>query len=622
MAVKMAPRKDQQQNPLALEIYAQVNPDDEKYRSIRVGNTAFITRLLPVRGAVECLFEMGFEEGETHLVFPEKASVEQLQKIRDLIATERSSRLSDSSKTHKADSSTRGILRPCEQAPSPPKGQLLDAALPPAQTGTASAILKMLSDKFEDVLIYENVSLQKKALTCIPVQELQRRLKKKFERAKDLDPDADLGEEDFLLVELLQWFKGEFFQWVNSLPCSKCGGDTMPRGELPPDEEERRWGANRVEDHFCPKCHVSNRFPRYNDPEKLLETRCGRCGEWANCFTLCCRAMGFEARYIWDATDHVWTEVYSLSQQRWLHCDPCENVCDKPLLYEVGWGKKISYIIAFSKDEIVDVTWRYSCKHKEVTARRTQINEELLRETIFNLNKQRQKSLSESRRQELEQRTLVELVEFLSPKTPQTGELGGRISGSLAWRVARGEIGSEIKETVFVPTEEEKMAKLFHIVYNPVEDYYVRISSNNETISGWLSGIWKMESIFRKVETDWNMVYLARKEGSPSAFISWKFEFGSVGLKVDTISIRTNSQTFTSGKIQWKLHSDKAQVEPVGDKSLHSYHDFSDATEVILEAKLSGGDGDVAWQHTQLFRQSLYDRGENSLEIIIKFSDL
>ena len=38
----------------------------------------------------------------------------------------------------------------------------------------------------------------------------------------------------------------------------------------------------------------------------------------------------------------------------------------------------------------------------------------------------------------------MELVEFISPKSPKPGELGGRISGSLAWRVARGETGPEV----------------------------------------------------------------------------------------------------------------------------------------------------------------------------------
>ena len=62
------------------------------------------------------------------------------------------------------------------------------------------------------------------------------------------------------------------------------------------------------------------------------------------------RSMGFEVRHVTDWTDHVWVEVYSGAQQRWIHCD--SGKCDDNLLYERSWGKKLNYIIAFSNEEV------------------------------------------------------------------------------------------------------------------------------------------------------------------------------------------------------------------------------------------------------------------------------
>jgi len=41
------------------------NPSNPKYRSIRLGNPTVASKLLPAVGAMECLFEMGFEEVST-----------------------------------------------------------------------------------------------------------------------------------------------------------------------------------------------------------------------------------------------------------------------------------------------------------------------------------------------------------------------------------------------------------------------------------------------------------------------------------------------------------------------------------------------------------------------------
>jgi hypothetical protein len=71
-------------------------------------------------------------------------------------------------------------------------------------------------------------------------------------------------------------------------------------------------------------------------------------------------------RYVLDWTDHVWTEYWSEGMQRWVHLDSCEAAWDTPLLYEAGWGKKLSYVVAISTTGVVDVTRRYTRRMGEV----------------------------------------------------------------------------------------------------------------------------------------------------------------------------------------------------------------------------------------------------------------
>lgn len=153
------------------------------------------------------------------------------------------------------------------------------------------------------------------------------------------------------------WFKAEFFSWVNALPCGACGcSATRASGMAAPTAEEAAHGAGRVELHACPQvrrvqqlaaapgpacaasriallpafphapqpthlllwvqCGAATRFPRFNDPVKLLETRRGRCGEWANAFTLCCRCGGAAGRRVGQATVG-WVEGRGEDSGRW-----------------------------------------------------------------------------------------------------------------------------------------------------------------------------------------------------------------------------------------------------------------------------------------------------------------
>mmetsp|Transcript_19228 Transcript_19228/g.29290 ORF Transcript_19228/g.29290 Transcript_19228/m.29290 type:complete len:975 (+) Transcript_19228:165-3089(+) len=270
-------------------------------------------------------------------------------------------------------------------------------------------------------------------------------------------------EDDFLysgnalfLKRLAVFFQKDVMTWVNQPPCSACGGSDMEFKETrgPQSEEEREGQAQRVEVYSCKSCsNGSTTFPRYNSVRKLLESRRGRCGEYANLFGLYCRSAGFETRYVSDWTDHVWVEA--LIGDEWIMADSCEGTINKPAMYESGWGKKLNYIVGISRHEVVDVTLRYTrnFQQDDFQGRRREITstEQAGELVIQKCNQTLRKDLSKPREEEINhrlqrEREILDSFKALLEFTDSERHGHGRISGSLEWKVSRNEEGKTKQE--------------------------------------------------------------------------------------------------------------------------------------------------------------------------------
>ncbi|XP_065226688.1 peptide-N(4)-(N-acetyl-beta-glucosaminyl)asparagine amidase [Planococcus citri] len=544
------------------------SPRNPKFRKLRLGNDIVSNKLIPAIGAMECLFHLGFQEADDALVLPETVPLDSLRDFKRAIADSRTK--------------VQRKQKPCVNLLQNRQNRYND-------------FLEELRDISKRVLIYEDEKLQQAARDKMPLDELKKR------RDEHISKSSSTYEMEFgLLFELIVWFKTEFFQWMNNPTCSKCKSSSTFQGYSSNPAELIE--TTRVEVFKCDRCNDRLIFPRHNNPARLLETRVGRCGEWANCFTLFCRTIGLEARYVMDKTDHVWTEVYSQTLKRWVHCDPCEGAIDTPLMYEKGWSKKLSYVIAFSNEEVQDVTWRYTAQFAEVRSRRVLCNEDDLLRLIFQLTNALQTSLSPDRKKYLAMRRVVECVEFLTPPHSDK-QFGGRTSGSLAWRISRGESRSGNKVSVeWKPNEVELQRRQFRLKYSTALDRYYRVESD-EVIEGWSNGIFDEKSMYRKVEHDWKTCYLCRLEGTNDAMIKWKFTTEGTDYVIDLIKISYSSVIFQNGYVRWILCNEETCVPLKAEKTLLESRAFHGSTEVSLTATLSGGNGDTAWQHAQIFRQ-------------------
>jgi peptide-N4-(N-acetyl-beta-glucosaminyl)asparagine amidase len=382
---------------------------------------------------------------------------------------------------------------------------------------------------------YESLEAQQRALAVIPVRAL-------LDKVPGGCAESGRSERDELSFQLLRWFRRDFFKWVDAAPCESCGGPTRGVGNHPagrPTEDDLAHGASRVEVYLCNAgCPAPTRFPRYNNPVKLLETRRGRCGEWANCFTLCCRALGLDARLAMDWTDHVWTEVWSEAKGRWVHLDSCDTSYDAPLMYEAGWGKKLTYIVSFSAEEVVDVTRRYTRSYvSQVLPRRTAVSEQWMAAQTAQLSETLQARLPAGRREVVRARAASERRELeLTLASPaaelKPAEMAPRESGSAAWREARGECGSGPAAGHTFEVGPDRLAKTgrhYRCRYFTARDVYIR---NNDLaapdLSGWALGARAFVNVKRFEEYDWKMCYLARVTDQPG-YVVWHWDFSPCG---------------------------------------------------------------------------------------------
>ena len=219
-------------------------------------------------------------------------------------------------------------------------------------TTTPMDIVKDISIYHDQASAFSDPDLQAIVLSMIP-----------FDRIDGLQGDA--------VVEVItKWFKEEFFTFVKSPKCRLCQSDTQAMGDGPVTAEEVKWRASTASVFHCPSCGAKTRFVRYNSVEKLLETRQGRCGEFANCFGAILAALEFDVRMVIDMSDHVWIEFWSDEKGRYVHVDPCENLIDKPFVYEEGWKKDYLWVIAIGAQQVQDVTKKYSRLVAQKTERR------------------------------------------------------------------------------------------------------------------------------------------------------------------------------------------------------------------------------------------------------------
>ncbi|XP_055355826.1 peptide-N(4)-(N-acetyl-beta-glucosaminyl)asparagine amidase-like isoform X2 [Paramacrobiotus metropolitanus] len=180
----------------------------------------------------------------------------------------------------------------------------------------------------------------------------------------------------------------------------------------------------------------------------------------------------------------------------------------------------------------------------------------------------------------------------------------------------------------FVPKDEEISQKRMEVLYNVVDDAYVRrVRGNKKSKSEWKNGVWRCCNVDRKVEHDWGMAYLARKDidldesapqyrqewksadpGKQGSFlkgvIEWRFNLRKAGLRVKNLELRVPYKVYRDGDVVVTVCSRDDYTVLLDSQTLKSVPRAVGWDDFVIRAELSGVQG-IAYQNAQLFRQPL-----------------
>mmetsp|Transcript_111283 Transcript_111283/g.208659 ORF Transcript_111283/g.208659 Transcript_111283/m.208659 type:complete len:540 (+) Transcript_111283:138-1757(+) len=167
-----------------------------------------------------------------------------------------------------------------------------------------------------------------------------------------------------------------------------------------PTDDEVSDDCVYAELRYCRTCgkNATNKskffeYSRFHGPLALFDTNqsrqgvMGQCEEFSRAGHALLAALGYEVRYVLDFTDHVWIEVRIPQgpSGTWIHADPSEGVLDQPLMYEKGWGKKLTMIFAFTPTHVEHITARYTDDYYSTVLRRG-ISDDRLKLAVAQVN--------------------------------------------------------------------------------------------------------------------------------------------------------------------------------------------------------------------------------------------